>query len=1234
MKRIVRKAFAYLLSVAMVAPSLSLAATNSGPAPTGATATPEELKQLSLDSQVLYWANLKEQMPYMAEFALGGSTDDFPLTKVDQNSPLIDKDPFFMQSQAWENRTADSDCGSTVCYTKEGSDLVLSIEGLPQNLRLHQPLNVILETEEYILLSADDPRIFEAKVPGDSNPGEGVFFITKRDLKAFSAKNAPVPVFFIPLPDPGWTGPNPNAFEMAATNEIVLQNHDGFNLPIDLSDIHLLEKVERDNLMMGITWSFIEHKVAANGVALPKPGITLGFGLYLSGALPDTATSTSSFGFNRIREYAKLIGSSILPAAHAKDESKSVSEEVDDLVRQRAEDAAKSEAAPTDKKDNVPGWRKWILPTSLWGSRVGLGYLAYSHIDWNNLIPAGMTHRIETVGMMMGAVAVATVAMRFAAHKALFDKKYPVTPDMTALQRLNREHKAFLDEFTHASYFSLTMIPTGIRHYLDFLKDRFFPANKIVHTAWEATMGFQLRQNSKLAMNWKTWWYGVWIYGMSDACAVFEDLLIFAPFIAQHLGFSWAGTAMALWASSEVFRNFLSYFQAGAHGYSADVKMIHLKSAEKVAKEKLALEHLDPENPKNSEKLEEFVEAELVKRYQAVGLPTQDQFLYDPNTALQDTMAMAGFSANDLGNLNDEDKKTLASSTFILQRRHWGLIKPALNLALKQAREFYATNPTETGAQTVKLLESSLSNRSVVKAVAGRALDTLSSKWGLDGLSNSVDAEVDKYMKASASADGRPYAPTSVNPLDLGVAVATMKGAYKWLVSDGSKEVKDQRMVLWLMSTIGDPQEMMKFLPKSWLDRAGSPQAAYSGAELFSRSFFTLLQKKPELSQVSPELMAQYRPRAEEVLAEGTEQVTDGFEREVKVTALIQKLKAADERRAAILNYKPKAEGAMATRQWAKAREVAESLWTNQAIDQQVSAEWNGLATTFAERSEVPVDKTEWINTYRYRTIVAREFAKQVNLIVDDPSQSEYVQAIIGTAAMATEKQLSQETEKEYIGSLSENDRRFYEAKIFSTHFVNAYVDRSVHSLEHMKAQDPQFPGRFQKARRWIAGKFFEKPASAMIRIAEAAFRNEEASYAPGRMAWFERNIPFIPDMVANFVRNLRTLPYLLSLSYLTSYYVWQVHSPYWLWFISLTFGFIHPTLVEFNNRLQRNFNKDPMGSAANKATYSFTHGLLTNVEPAVLEMYADPIQEFGTKHVTDNVVGGLEYCEHLLLGH
>jgi hypothetical protein len=216
---------------------------------------------------------------------------------------------------------------------------------------------------------------------------------------------------------------------------------------------------------------------------------------------------------------------------------------------------------------------------------------------------------------------------------------------------------------------------------------------------------------------------------------------------------------------------------------------------------------------------------------------------------------------------------------------------------------------------------------------------------------------------------------------------------------------------------------------------------------------------------------------------------------------------------------------------------------------------------------------------------------------------------------------------------LSESERDYYEAQIFADTFISNYIEMSVSTDENMKSASPEYPGRFQKVRRALVTVPGGKYASAFVRFFEALFRNEQTSYKAGFWSMLDRTLPLFPDLFHNFVRNLRTLPYSISIAWVTSYYIWQIHTPYSIWLFFITFGFFSSAFVELNNRIQKNLDKKPMGDVPSKLFYSFIHSNLTNPEIMVLQAYAEPISKGFDGYVKEPLYDAAAGCKDLLVG-
>jgi hypothetical protein len=1212
-KTLCRRLFAAVLSLQIgLAPIASLAGTNSQ------VQLPEVNEQeLRHDRMLTYFGKLDVEVPPLTEFALGKPLTEERIPAV-IDSPMLDADPFFMRSQSWGTNSQNSTCDQHMCFSKsQNGELQLSALTGDKVLLLKQKLTPILETDSYVILSADDESIFRAKL-NEENQGEGIFFISKRSLVDGARNNVPVPIFFFPLPDDGWTGDQKGAFDLVATGQIVVHDKYGFGLPLEKSDFTYLEKVQRDNLVIAQMFSFMEGKVDARGVALPKPNSTLLFGTILSGQLPEVSGRRNALlkRLPDLQKFMRSLGNVFLPEAQAKNE-----EEEETTL-----DALHTGIEQRTKEMDLPYWRKWVAPTIAYGGIAAASTAIYmGHpIDWSTLISDKITDQLATVGKLLGVVAVSSVLMRYTVHKTKLNDKYRISANDSWLAWANKHHKALLDELTHGFYFSIAVLPQGIRHTLEFLKDKFIPSNHLVKKAWDETMGWQMRQNSSLAMNWKTFYLGALVFGWTDSVLVGVTMLLFTPFLMDQFGIGTATAAVtAGYVGSEILRNFLVYLQTGAHSYSAQMKFMHMQSAEKEARRQIEIQgEVDPNSAKGREMIHRMVEGEVEKRFKAVGLPGKDEFLYDPISALENASAKLGYRINDQ-HLTSEQIEMVKKHQFVLEKGHWGLIQPALKKALVAARKAQAGSPSEIGEQTIALLEWALNDRKSRKAVTGRVWDAFASKWGNEGFNEFVDRSMSEYLGSTQS------------PTWFGSVRAATRGAFRYLALDSTKQVRDMREVLYMMSTTGNARDFEGMLPDSWRRKAGSEEAALLGAELFHRAFYSLHSEQPELIMPTAELDAFYGPRARRVLSrlmDKREVLKDPFVYQVRYWQTLFRLKIKDKERSDLLNYKPKQSKGFAARQWAKAKKEALKVMAGDPIEDQVTREWLTLAERFQNESEAAVDSGKWFHSYRFKTLVAQKFAKTVGLTVNNVEDSDFVKQFVLKAAAETESKLNSEKERVHLQSLTVEDREFYEAQIFTANFINAYIAGTVAS-DKMSAGSPEYPGRFQAVRRMLIDVPGGKAVSKAVRFFEAMFRNEQTSYKPGFWSFLDRNIPILPDMYHNLIRSGRTMPYNITFSWLTSYYVWQIHIPYSIWVVYAVAGFWGSGLVEINNRFQRLLDKKPMGDVPSNLFYSFGHSMLTNLEIMVLQAYADTIQKGFDANVTEPMRSAYRTCAEILGG-
>lgn len=1232
-------------------------------------------KQLARHVQTAYWGALDQEMPLLTEFALGDPiVPKGSFWRLDSNNPLVDNDPFFMRSQEWTTYSQTESIEPMRAFFEKDAagDLHLGLGGVSKQLHLKQKFTPLLETPEYILLSADSLEIFKNKNPNEKSPGEGIFFITKKDFSFASQNETPVPVFFFALPGEGWTNLK-HSFEWIMTDQIVLYDQTNEGLPIDRSDFTAMEEVGRKNLILAQTWTVLEgQETLDRSTVLPRPDTTAAFGLFLSGQLPEIGKYKSNAqapdsrngqlvasNKSRAGRLFDTIVNSLLPKATASEDTSATKVGLLNKVRgffkrlggtAERQTEANAEAAPAASSPPAgnnnggpaanggghngngeaggPSSRKlWLTNAILYGGTGALAVALAPQIDWQGFLTVDLSERVMIVTGMMASVAAASLYMKLTLYKEKFKQKYPyIKGKDSILKREANAGKAFLDVFSHAQWFSLSMIPQGIRHTLEYLKDRFLHDNKLVGKAWDFTMGFQMRQNEQLAMNYKTFWLGAIVFGMTDAFLLGVDLLIFYPYLLQHFGTEIAaGGATAAFVSAEILRNFLSYLQAGAHSYSADVKMINLESVEKQVRRQMTEEGLNPNSPKHQILLRDRTNEVMETRFKNVGLPDKSQFLFDPLSFMRNVISKMGFSLPQTHEYEEYEggglqaREELDKVEYTLRDRHWGLVRPAVNRALRVAERLNRGNPSEVGNQTVAALKLASHSLSKIKARAFAPIKTVTSRQGFVEFATTIGEQIRSARLDNGLAVTKPFRY-------LGAVIA---GAYQALAINSTRNVVTARSVVYAMSATSTEgiERNLELLPKSWVEMAGSREAAVAMAKLIHRSFFATYDQKPETLESDAELERQFGDRAEEALSTrhdlGTE---DTFLHQVYREEKIHELHQAMVAESDIQSYRPPKQSFYEKMQWQRALRKAESAKAAPSGSPgELSSDklWADLSERYQNTFDITLDpeaQSRWVEDAKARVPLAQSMGGRVGLHIEDPDKSPFVQDVILQAVFRTENALRLPNEVAYTKTLTNEERVLHEAQIFTQHFLDIYVERSVHSHDHMRSDSPEYPGRLQFVRRALVGKPGEKFFSGVVRVAEAFFRNEESSYKPGFWKMVERSLPLIPDAFLNSFRIARVLPYALLFGYPVSYYVWQIHLPFILYAVLVASGGVHMMIVEFNNRMMKNFNIKPMNDVASKLIYAWVHSRGTNLPAGAIQVTADRAVEAYDTHVVQPV--------------
>lgn len=1167
---------------------------------------------LKNDLQLTHWMRLDQENPALSEFALGKPLvdGDKPLWNIDPNNPVLDSDPYFLRTQKWVDLTFEqkhdlSHC-KTICTLKNSNnDLILASAQDQQGLILQQKFSAVLETQEWIFFAADTNDIFKAKV-GAKDAGQGLFFINKVDYRNFSVKAQPVPVFHLPLVGKGWLSSEIKAQEIPVYGTLALKAADGFILNVDKSDVLEMEQLSRKNFTLLQVVTFVTRGLDEAGMALPEPKSTMAFGLIATTITPKTYSQFNPLKSDTLKSIVSALG---IQKAHATDDQKptTLRDQIFSSAEARAQQLDEEfNSSPPEEKKSKSALRRWLTPSIFYGTTGVLAYGAAQQVDWTKLITADMPQRILTVASIFGVVAVASLSMRYTIHRDFFDKKYPKSESVTLLQKLNREHKAFMDEFVYGLRFSAGATVQGVLRSIDYLKDRFFSSNKIVDDAWSSTLGFYIQASSKLPIDYRCFYLGAIVFGMSDALMVAVDMLIFTPYLIKTFAISSMDhAAVAAFASATVLSNFLSYLQTGALSYSMDIRTINLDRAKKEAKRILTAQKIDVEDPKNQHKVRQLQEEILSEISKSVGLPGKESFLYDPITVMQKLIQTSGYSAH---TLTEEQKTKIKDFNFVLQDRHWGLVKPALKNAIANAEEINRKSPSEIGEKTIQLLKWALDNKDFSN------IDTLAgvSKKLIQGVPQQSDDLLEINSEALLQESIKNQA-TEAKPLNWWKAIyAGIKSTLKYAVSSEAKKVRDIRMVLYLMSTTDSWSDVVEFLPSSWNKQAGSTEVAQAAAELFHRDFMSLFEKKKHLSNPDTKMTEDYTARAEKLINEMQQtdsSLKNSFVRQLRLRSLIGKLYEQDQSKINLLTFEPEKLSRVEKNQWDFAFAEVEKNW-NTNTDSLVSSAWNKSADIYKSRfkSEDPDFQTKnWILENEKKLMTATAMAKQLGLWVSDINDSQLIQDVVIKTASQTEGELSSPENQEYLKKATPQEKDLYEARVFYEHFVANYFAQTTMN-DKFDAYSKEFPGRFQNIRSSMSDKTWGRPIVSILKAFEIMFRADPAAYSPGLSSKINRAVPLLPDFYHNFVRGARSFPFSLTVGYLMSYYIWQIHIPYPLLVFGLAFSFLHPSMVEMNNRVMRNYNIKPMDDVPSKLTYSFIHSRLTNPQVMFEMIYAGTI--------------------------
>lgn len=812
-----------------------------------------------------------------------------------------------------------------------------------------------------------------------------------------------------------------------------------------------------------------------------------------------------------------------------------------------------------------------------------------------SLLTPDLMNRVSFLMQIMGGAFVGAMGLKYTVYWTKFKEKYPLADVINdtnkatgfftlPIRLMAREAKGIFDVYSHVLSAMINGTAALSINSVEFLLDRYLtssagPSNGLVRKIFNNTLGWSRAQIDKLAMNWKTFWLGVGVLGSIDCALVVVQLLFVTPMLleAMGLGAVLAGSAVSTMITAEIIRNFVGYWMNGSFSYSSEQKYFVQTEVEQMVNNRLRAQGFDPESKEVRGRKEKMIEEMLDKKMTQMGLPSKDEFLFDANTIIKDTTALLGYG------VKKETKEKLKDShgSFLFEKGRQGLVKPTLNKAIETAERINKENPSVVGEETIQILKEAKSQYGFVwNFIMGTARVFQSDEPIVKQRAEEFKGGAGKYL------------------------LNFSRDLVKAISRETIEKTRAIRQALTISSYSGDLKEVVDELPGQWkeLGKGKNPDAYYYAAKLYNSSLASITEGDADLANPSAATKAKYLATAEKVIGEQK----DAMATEIAKIETMVHLKKIDKEQAEIKAFNPQSEQSFIQRN--------QLTWVRKVTEQEMIRQFG--------------DNKNWTQE-DYQKIFSKNLAKKVGLIVEDVENSKFVQEVYAKANEITADDLKQSTHQAYMKELDEMDKAAYQANIFSTHFIDTYVQYSTMTDQHLPAESTEQPGRFQSLRKKIVGMKGEKYIRGMIRVAEGFFSDDQ--YKTGATAYLKRNIPVLPDLWKNIVRKARTAPYFMMFGYFATYYIWQQQQDYGIYLMGLSlFPFLN-TIGEVYNRVNRMLGIKPMGDTWSKAKWAFIWSWIGYPLFIPQTLLAGPSKEAFDSGIRQPVLSGLRRCADAL---
>jgi hypothetical protein len=777
--------------------------------------------------------------------------------------------------------------------------------------------------------------------------------------------------------------------------------------------------------------------------------------------------------------------------------------------------------------------------------------------SWEKIV-----HNLLWVSAVSGVALIAAVVLKYTMYRQYFRERHAGEgPPQGVLGTVGREGTDVGDVFAHnlavLSQFSKVWFGRGVK----FAVDRLFPDlnasnNNLIKRFLDWSVYYTGEASARVPVNQKTLIKQFVIMGGIDVASYDVQLYYTVPWLSERLtdwvpdlrsreesAFSASSDETAFYNRNETIETLTSYltnptFAAAQKDYYSSVLIPEVER-------ELTAQGYEAGTAEYEKARQALLTQKVDFRLQQDGLPGSKDFLFDAATIWSFiTRKILGYNPGD-----EADQKETFSGTS-----RPGLLVPAVKAARREAHRRLQQFPGDPALQSAAaILDQTARDVSYLGSFARYPLAVI-----LEGL--------------------RGRGPPPLAPI--------------------AQAVRRVRQNLVALTYDGPVDSELRHIPNPWLSAFGEPGATVA-SELFRRSFFGFSSGSPTLLSGPPEAeRAKLPDREGEVAKAARDRLADRYDGEL--AALLGT--AGSDRDKALAQLERNHPGELALLRDGEWTRVVDAVtdaqtrytppkmgWYRQRQErraklqaQQEFLRRHGRA--FDPSGSTSQDRGDW------NAIYGEAMMREVGLYPDYDAEPGLRQRVDSIAHLSLTHQFSNPKFKEYLESLTDEERVDIAATLYAEHTTRAYIDVTVNS-GLVPATSPAQPGRFQ----WLRQTAFVRKSGTltrMIRSVESFFPEE--SHRAGLGAAIFRNTPGLYDLYIGNQRSYRNAVTATLAVYPVNLMLWGIGLPGPMFALSIVTGFFVNTPAAMLNRFFHMQGLQPMSSMRNLAFYTLIYSWAT----------------------------------------